>query len=291
MQRNRDVMNNYCDLHLHTTASDGSDTPAELIEKAMASGMDVISITDHDTLEGLREVIALQPEGVKVITGVEFSCSVSGNGGFNCHILGYGFDPDNKAITDVIRLGREKRLLKLEKRLVYLKEKHGIEFSDDEAASLRAKNSVAKPHIARLIIKRGLAESVADAIEKYLKGARFPDDRFDASCAIEAVRIAGGRSVYAHPLGGEREKRLTRDELRRRVVMLKRLGACGLECYYSRYNKDDIEFLISVARENNMLISGGSDYHGANKTVVLGSLSENGDHVRSSELSVLDCYI
>ncbi len=281
-------MNNYCDLHLHTTASDGSDAPDELVDKAIASGLNTISITDHDTLEGIKEVIKLPPDGIKIVTGVELSCSVEGNGGFNCHILGYGFDLDNKAMLDVLRLGREKRLLKLEKRLVYLKEKHGIEFSDDEIASLRSKNSVAKPHIARLIIKKGLAVSVADAIEKYLKGASFPDDRFDASLAIDAIRMAGGRSVYAHPLGGEREKRLTRDELKRRVAVLKSLGLCGLECYYSRYNRDDIKFLISVAKENNMLISGGSDYHGANKTVTLGSLSEEGDHIMSSELGVLN---
>ena len=182
------------DLHLHTTASDGSDTPSELIRKARERGLGVISITDHDTIAGSLEAIALPFDGVKVITGIEFSCTVPGDSGFDCHILGYGFDPEHPAFLGAIAHGREMRLYKLESRLVYLKKHFDIEFTDDEIAWLHSLNSVARPHLARLIIKRGLASDVADAFDRYLKVGGFPDDRIDAKEAIEAI-LAAGSSV------------------------------------------------------------------------------------------------
>ena len=108
------------DLHLHTTASDGSDSPRELIDKAKEKGLDVISITDHDTIAGSLEAISLPYNGVKVITGIEFSCKTEGCDGFECHILGYGFDPEHPALLSAIDHGRQMRLYKLELRLVYL---------------------------------------------------------------------------------------------------------------------------------------------------------------------------
>ena len=276
------------DLHLHTTASDGSDTPGELISKAREAGLEVISITDHDTIAGSLEAIRLPDEGVKVITGIEFSCHTEGEGGFDCHILGYGFDPEDETLLAAIRHGREMRLFKLEARLTYLKERFGIEFTDGEIAWLHSLNSVARPHLANLIIGRGLASDVADAFDKYLKVGGFPDDRIDAREAIEAILAAGGIPVYAHPLGGEREARLSLDELTERVSSLKSMGLMGLECFYSRYSGEEAEMLVSLAEKNGLLVSGGSDYHGKNKTVVLGSLSSDGSVYDGSQITVID---
>ena len=276
------------DLHLHTTASDGSDTPSELIAKAKETGLEVISITDHDTLAGSALAVSLPFDGVKVITGIEFSCCTEGEDGFDCHILGYGFDPEDETLLAAIRHGREMRLFKLGARLKYLKEHFGIEFSDEEIAWLHSLNSVARPHLAMLIIKRGLATDVADAFDKYLKVGGFPDDRIDAEEAIKAILAAGGIPVYAHPLGGEREARISREEVRRRATILKSKGLMGLECLYSRYSREDAELLISLAEENGLLVSGGSDYHGENKTVVLGSLSSDGTVYDGSQITVID---
>ncbi len=276
------------DLHLHTTASDGSDTPSELIAKAREVGLEVISITDHDTIAGSLEAIGLPDEGVKVITGIEFSCCTEGKDGFDCHILGYGFDPKDETLLAAIRHGREMRLFKLEARLKYLKEHFGIEFTDEEIAWLHSLNSVARPHLARLIIKRGLALDVANAFDKYLKVGGFPDDRIDAAEAISAILAAGGIPVYAHPLGGEREPRISVDELTERVSALKSMGLMGLECFYSRYSREDRELLISLACERGLLVSGGSDYHGENKTVALGSLSSDGSEYDASQITVID---
>lgn len=277
----------FVDMHLHTTASDGSDSPAVLIEKAKAQGIAIMSITDHDTLVGIKEALMLGDVGVKIITGIEFSCCVAGDTGFDCHILGYGFDINSDAIARAVNHGREMRLLKLEKRIEYLRDAFGIEFSTEEIQELRSYNSVAKPHLARLIIKHGLADSIADAIDKYLKGIKFPDDRIDASEAIDAIREAGGVSVYAHPLGGERERRLSIDELTPRVNALLRLGIGGLECYYSRYSTEESSALVHLAKDLGLVASAGSDYHGENKTVPLGLISVDGDVVTIEEITLL----
>jgi predicted metal-dependent phosphoesterase TrpH len=134
---------------------------------------------------------------------------------------------------------------------------------------------------------------MAEAMDTYLKGDGFPDDRIDAAEAIDAIAKAGGISVYAHPLGGERERRLTREELSPRVEALRRLGLGGLECYYSRYSSEDSALLSELAEERGLLKSAGSDYHGKNKTVELGRLSSDSDSgsVDATVLSALpDIY-
>ena len=278
---------NVVDLHLHTTASDGSDTPGELISKARECGLKVISVTDHDTLVGIKTALRSEACGVKIVTGIEFSCHAGGDSGFDCHILGYGFDVDSPFVAAAVEHGRQMRLFKLEKRLEYLRETFGIEFTDQEIKKLRSYNSVAKPHLARLIIERGMADNVANAIDKYLNGAKFPDDRIDASEAISAIRSAGGVAVYAHPLGGEREKRLTVSDVIPRVRLLYELGIGGIECYYSRYSSSEHTALAELADSYGLCASSGSDYHGENKTVVLGCLSSDGKVIEKEKITIL----
>lgn len=276
------------DLHLHTTASDGSDTPSELIAKARARGIEIMAITDHDTLVGSRDAIKLPDTGVKIITGIEFSCRYEGECGFDCHILGYGFDPDSEKMLSAIAHGRKMRLFKLGARLDYLKEHFGISFTDEDMAWLHSLNSVARPHLGQLLIKHGYVENMSDAFDKYLKLCDFPDDRIYAGEAISAIKAAGGIPVYAHPIGGEREERLTESEVTRRIDALSALGLMGVECYYSRYSDPEERMLVGIAESRGLLISGGSDYHGENKTVPLGLLSSDGQEIDKSRLTVLD---
>ncbi len=123
---------NVVDLHLHTTASDGSDTPEELIRKARERGLEVIAVTDHDTLVGVKVALKSEACGIKIVTGIEFSCHAGGDEGFDCHILGYGFDVESSFVESTVEHGRQMRLFKLEKRLEYLKDTFGIEFTDGE---------------------------------------------------------------------------------------------------------------------------------------------------------------
>ena len=278
------------DLHLHTTASDGSDTPSELIALAKETGLTVISVTDHDTLNGCIEAIKIPQNDVKVITGIEFSCHHYDEVDFDCHILGYGFDPESPELLSTLSHGRQMRLMKLEARLEYLASRFGIRFDGDELEWLYSLNSAARPHLAGLLVKRGLAEGIADAIDRYLKGDSFPDDRIDAAEAISAIISAGGIPVYAHPIGGEREKRLTLEELTARVDALIPLGLGGLECYYSRYSERDEQMLISFAKSRGLLISAGSDYHGKNKTVEFARLSADTD-TDATECSIVSVLL
>ena len=275
------------DLHLHTTASDGSDTPKELLEKVRARGIDVISVTDHDTLFGSLVAMRLPNPGVKIITGIEFSCHHYGECDFDCHILGYGFDPESPELIAAIEHGRKMRLAKLEARLKYLKDHYDISFADEDIEWLHVLNSVARPHLGKLLIKYGYVKEMSEAFDRYLKGGGFPDDRINSLEAVDAIRAAGGIPVYAHPIGGEREKRLTREEVTKRIDALIGEGLGGIECFYSRYSESDEAMLLEIALEKGLLVSGGSDYHGENKTVKLGALRSDECEIEVDKISVL----
>ncbi len=279
------------DLHLHTTASDGTESPSEVVKLAYGRGINIIAVTDHDTVSGLAEARAALPEGMTLIDGIEMSCAVRGEGGFRCHILGYGIDPRSPYIAEAIEAGRVKRMAKLGRRLEYLRESFGIELSEGELERLYSHNSPSRLHIARLLTERGLTRNNDEAIEKYLDAGRMPDDRIDADMAISAIKRAGGVPIFAHPLGGEGDVHLDEGELVRRALRLLSLGVMGLECYYSRYTSEETAFLCRVARERGLLISAGSDYHGGNKTVVLGSLGAEGAEPDLGEITVLSKLI
>ena len=259
------------DLHIHTTASDGSDTPVQLAQKLIAAGIRTFSVTDHDTIDGALEMEALVPEGTVYIRGVEFSC-VSQAG--KCHILGYGYDPRHPAFQAALEEGRQLRLEKLERRLAHLRENFGIELTAEEDRWLRSRQSPGKPHLGRILVDRGLAPDLSTAIKRYLKNVPGRD-RIDARTAVEAIAASGGLPVWAHPLGGEGERRLDRAEFEAQLTVLMDCGIRGLECWYSRYAMEDVRFLLDQAKRHGLTVTGGSDYHGTNK--------------RNLELGMLNC--
>ncbi|MBQ7363016.1 MAG: PHP domain-containing protein [Clostridia bacterium] len=281
-------MTGYADLHLHTTASDGTLPPEELVALARKCGLSVISVTDHDTVAGLSEAKRAACDDVAFIPGVEFTSVYLGDGGsFRLHILGYGIDPDSPALLSVIDEGQRIRRRKHSLRLEYLRDVHGIVFSDAELRLLESESLVGKLHIAKLLIKRGLAENIGDAIENFMSASDFPEGCIPHSLVIEGITAAGGVSVYAHPLGGEGEKRLTFSEVSRRIELLSGSGIGGVECYYSRYSSGEAEYLALTAEKLGLLVSGGSDFHGKNKTVKIGELLSEGGKIKAERLSVL----
>lgn len=249
------------DLHIHTAASDGSDLPAELAQKVLVAGLELFSVTDHDTVDGSLTMEALLPAGVGYIRGVEFSCISPGG---KCHILGYGFDPEHPAFRAALAEGAQLRREKLERRIVHLREKFGIILTEEELSWLRSLKSPGKPHLGGLLVKRGLAPDRGSAIRQYLCGVPGRD-RIDSKTAIGAIRAAGGIAVWAHPLGGEGERRLTEAEFAARLAVLTAEGVQGLECHYSRYSPAESALLLGYARTHGLIVTGGSDYHGANK--------------------------
>ena len=253
-------MGSKIDLHIHTRFSDGSDSARELAEKIAAAGIRMFSVTDHDTVEGIAAMEPLVPEGTVFIPGVEFSC-ISPLG--KCHILGYGFDRRHPALLEALDRGRRLQAEKLKWRLDKLRQDFGIELDSREKQWLRSLSSPGKPHLGRILLERGLGASLDECIGKYLKRPSLGRDRIDAADAIAAITAAGGISVWAHPLGGEGERRLTAEGFEAQLAWLTGCGLGGMECWYSRYSMEEVDFLLS--RAGGLVSTGGSDYHGSNK--------------------------
>lgn len=274
------------DLHVHSNCSDGSDKVSELINNIEKNDIEIFALTDHDTIEGCIEMQNLVPENIKFIKGVELTCQADY---IKCHILGFGCDITNKKLLDLIEKGKKLRHIKMETRVEYLKNKWNIKLTEEEYAWLCSRKSVVKTHFANILVKRGLAEDNVSAMKKYLDDCKTPNTRFDIKEAIEALVDAGAIPVWAHPLGGEGEEHFSEEEILPRLELMKAFGIKGLECYYSRYNKEEINLLKRLAKENNLLISGGSDYHGKNKkNINLAKLNIGNEYVDSKDLTVLN---
>lgn len=279
------------DLHMHSTASDGSDSPAKLLRAVTAAGIRTFALTDHDTVSGavrLEQLLAAAgPDRPEFFRGIEFSCR---SPVAKCHLLGYMYDFTCEQLQDALGEGRSLRRAKLNRRLRHLKEVHGIIFGEYELDWLYGLPSAGKPHISNLLIRRGLAKTIKEAIRRYIDDGpkvKGPSDRIPSSTAISGILAADGIPVWAHPLGGENEKHLTPDEFRRRLEVLIEEGIRGLECHYSRYTPEEVRFLRGEAERNGLLISGGSDYHGQNKDIPLGTLGTESPAVDESLLTIL----
>ena len=271
------------DLHIHSNNSDGSDNTNELLNNLKKSGVEIFALTDHDTVEGCREMEKLSPD-ITFIKGVELTCLCDD---IKCHILGYGIDINNPDLLGLIEKGKQLRQQKLETRIKYLKDIFSIELTKNEKDWLYSRKSVVKTHLANILVNRGLADDNLSAMKKYLDGIKTGNTRFDGQEAIETIKKAGGIVVWAHPIGGEGEKHLTLKEFLPRLEKMKSFGIQGLECYYSRYNFDEIDFLVKCADDNNLYITGGSDYHGTNKNIPILRLNTAEIPIDSSKLTLL----
>lgn len=272
------------DLHLHSNYSDGSDSLKDLMNNIIKSEIKIFALTDHDTIEGCKEISQILPNNIKFIPSIELTCKA---GDIKCHILGYNCDFNNETLLNLISKGKELRRKKLETRINYLKEVWDIELTEEELDWLYTRKSVVKTHLANILVKRGLANDNISAMKKYLDGCKSGDTRFTGEEAINAVIESGGIPVWAHPLGGEGEKHITKEEFLAKLKNMKNFGIRGLECYYSRYNFEEINFLLKVAKENDLLITGGSDYHGTNKDIPLCKLNSEGIKISSDLLTLL----
>jgi len=272
------------DLHLHSNNSDGSATVKELVETVFKNGITIFALTDHDTVAGVNEAEKYIPDGIKFIKGVELTCKARD---IKCHILGYNINPENETLTDLIELGKKLRKKKLETRIKYLKEVWNIELTKDELDWLYSRQSVVKTHLANILVNRGLSDNNVDAMKKYLDGCKTGNTKFDGETAIQTIKKAGGIPVWAHPLGGEGEKHLTKEEFLPQLETMIDCGIQGLECYYSRYSMREVEFLTECANKYNLLTSGGSDWHGTNKTVPIGQLNTDNTEISSDKINLL----
>ena len=276
------------DLHIHSNFSDGTDSISELLAKILEldSEINIFALTDHDTITGALKLREIMPENqnIKFFQGIEFSC-IANNG--KCHILGLNYDENNKIFQDALRTGENLRREKFFKRVKLLHDKFSINFTDKEIDSLLKIPSVGKPHLAKIIVSKGLADNITEAIKKFIDECRTGIDRISAELAIKAILESGGVAIWAHPLGGEGESELSREKFTKILNELISYGINGLECYYSKYNIAKCESLVEIAREKNLYISGGSDYHGKNKAIPLGKLNAENIIINPDKLTIL----
>lgn len=254
------------DLHIHSTASDGTLPPAEIIKLAQKLKLRAIAITDHDTIDGSKEALqAGIPPSVKFLTGVEISASYppsfSHAGSF--HILGYSIrleDPQLNETLAVLQQARKNRNPQIVKRLNSL----GFEFSLEDVASEIGDGQLGRPHIARYMLKRGFVKSIDEAFRKYIaqgKPAYVDKYRVDCKRAIQIILDAGGIPVLAHPILLNFDK----DEITELFALLKSMGLKGIEVYYPEASPDMTAFYIELAERYGLLKTGGTDFHGSLK--------------------------
>ncbi len=259
------------DLHTHSSASDGTDSPADLVAAASAAGLDVVALTDHDTTSGWAPAVAALPPGLRLIRGAEFSCfGPDGRGGWlSLHLLGYLFDPDAPGIgTEQTRLRDERR-----RRLRVMAERMAADGypvdSDALLAGLPADAPAGRPHLARGLVAAGVVGSVDEAFDRFLAaGGPYYAGRADTDVytAVRMVREAGGVPVLAHAFASSRGAVLSEDA----IADLAAAGLAGLEVDHPDHTPADRTRLSGLAAELDLLTTGSSDYHGGNKTVRLG---------------------
>ena len=274
------------DLHAHTTASDGSLTPTELITKASQLGLAALAVTDHDTVGGLAEAReAAQAVGLELVPGVELSVE-DGDGRF--HLLGYGFDTNNPELAETLvalRVARAERNAQMAKRMTAL----GLPVTMDDVRAEAGEDSevIARPHFAQALIKKGVVNSVQEAFDRFLASGKplyLPKQGLTAREAIALLHRAGGVAVMAHPglvpqsasaLAARMEARAQND------------GMDGIEAYYSQHSPADTERFLALAARLGLLATGGSDFHGTPKPHVPLGIVHGGGPASYSLLTAL----
>lgn len=245
------------DLHVHSNASDGTDTPAEVVRRAHAAGLDVFALTDHDTQAGIAEARAALPAGLTLVPGMELSCWLDGR---SVHLLGYLFDPGDSALaaeTERVRDDRTYRARAMVDRLAAL----GTGVTWDQVAAIAGGAVVGRPHIARALAQAGAVETPADAFtdEWIGDGGRAFVERYapDLPRAVTLVRAAGGVPVLAHPRSPGYE---VGDEV---IAGLAEQGLAGVEVFHLDHDQAEREKLSQLAGSLGLISTGGSDDHGS----------------------------
>lgn len=256
------------DLHMHTTVSDGTDTPEEILQRVKDAGLDFFAVTDHDALKGSKIISGLLKENDPAfITGVEFSCRDEEG---KYHILGYAYDPDSEPINKVIEFGHSLRMKKVKARLEFLQNSFGYSFPEEEINNLLALDNPGKPHIGNMMVKYGYAKSIKEAIRESIDKFHFITEFIRPEQAIEAILASGGIPVLAHPFYGSGDQLIIGEAMEYRLEKLKGFGLQGVEAYYSGFTDKLRRQMIEYADRYDLLITAGSDYHGKNKLIPLG---------------------
>lgn len=251
----------YIDLHLHTTASDGSFPPTDVVRMAAEAGFTAIAITDHDNTTGLAEAMeAGQRYGVEIVPGIELSADYHG---IEIHILGLDIDPKAESLGDLLEQAlthREERNRRITARL----REEGVQVTMEELREKFPGAVLGRPHIGMLMMEKGYVADVKESFREYMgKGAKcyVPKVNMPPEQAIGRIIHAGGLPVLAHPYQYE----LPEEGLRELITLVKDLGCVGMESVYSKYDEEQTDHLLALCEEFDLVPTGGSDFHGTPK--------------------------
>lgn len=266
------------DMHTHTTYSDGLINPRELVDLGVKSGLDGIALTDHDEVRGIKEAIEQSRKypNFHIIPGIEFGCNMNNE---EVHILGYFIDYENKDLLDILNKLHESRYTRAHLILLKLK-KLGIDIHMEDILKHSDKENLGRPHIGRAMIDKGYVDNLEEAFEKYLdRGKPAYVERYQLTIedTIELISRLNGISILAHPgLLNDREI----------IDYCIGKGIMGLEVYHSKHNRSNEEEYIKIAQAKNLIITGGSDFHGDRG--VLGNPSVDIDYIPEIKRRLLD---
>lgn len=247
-----------CDLHTHSTASDGQYTPSELVELAKKRGLEVLALTDHDTVDGIGEAVrAGERLGVRVLPGIELSAREY----HTFHILGYGIEPEAPGLVELCRRMKARRDERVDRLLAFLREK-GVALTAAEVEVAAGGEIIGRPHFAQAMVRRGYVMTNREAFDRYLDTEEYHEkvERGKPSVTecIAAIRAAGGRASLAHPY----QIGLGNDELDGLVGELAEYGLDAVECHYPKHTPEQERFYLHLAEKYGLHVTGGSDFHG-----------------------------
>lgn len=246
------------DLHTHSTHSDGTKSPSELLFLAKENNLTFYAITDHDDIEGAKKLVSLPHKGITIYSGVELNAKVDKG---QMHILGYNIDLSNKRLNDKLHELKKNSRHNIMLYVKQLKEDYNIELPQEEIDKiLKREGNIGRPLLALLLIQYGYCESVAEAFDKYLGDEKVRKDKMwitKEEC-ISMINEAGGIAVLAHPF----TLKLTDEELKEELKELISLGLKGIEIYHSKSTEEQRSYYKELAKEFNLITTGGTDYHG-----------------------------
>jgi predicted metal-dependent phosphoesterase TrpH len=259
------------DLHVHSTASDGTDTPAEAVRAAAEAGLDVVALTDHDNAQGWAEAVDALPPGLTFVRGMEISCVAQVEGrAVSLHLLAYLLDPDEPALAGELAALRESRLGRGEAMVRRLVDA-GFPITWERVFELAGGGSVGRPHVARALVETGVLPDVSAAFtpEWLADHGRYwvPKAELDPVNAVRLVTDAGGVAVFAHPLASSRGAIVSEDV----IEEMAEAGLAGLEADHPDHPPDARRRARQIAERLDLVVTGSSDYHGSNKVQGLGA--------------------
>lgn len=252
------------DLHTHSTESDGTDTPETLTHNAKEAGLSAFALTDHDTVAGIEKAKPVaQKLGIEFVPGIELSTDYEGT---EVHILGYYIDEKNEYFLKQLQTFLDSRDLRNEK-MAFLLQKEGFDITLDKLGAEYPDSVITRAHFARYLVEHHMVKNRETAFSKYLGNqcrCYVPREKISPFEAIKLIQSGGGVSFFAHPILCH----MNFERLKRFIADLKAAGLTGIEAIYSANSPGDTGNLKRIAKENGLLVSGGSDYHGANKPYI-----------------------